>query len=140
MEEEEIIEKLNEALGEDVFEFEYKDEKKQIISASYHHWSGREICALVDRNFNTIIKGISSVGSYIEEYRQFVVSIDSDYFDEALVAYYALSGNTYNMVINIRGEILIEPQLNDIYYDDEEKAYEVRTGKFLKAENLKQLR
>lgn len=140
MEEEEVLIKLAEAIDEEsVIEYTFVDVDETIMQVMYHNWDSKELCALVDNNFNLIIKGIINCEYYNEEFRHFMIYIDSEYFNQNIVAANSLI-DQYFTVIGFRGEILIDFQRGYIGWDDDEKSYVNEFGRLIKAEGLKEIR
>lgn len=139
-EEEKILKKLAEAIDEEsVIEYYYIDDDETIMVVMYSSWSGMELFAIVDSDFDLVVKGISGCDGYDEEFGHFNIWVNSTYFDENLVAANALSG-VYNCIVGFRGEILVDFQQRGIGWDEKEKAYITESGRLIKAEGIKEIR
>lgn len=129
LEKDEIVININEVIDADcsscVIECSFIDTDKRYIEIQYNDWTSCEFIAIIDTRGNMLMKGISSIEKYIEEYELFIISITGHGLgDDAL--YYNVSSDDYKMaVINSSGKFIIPPNYDSIGFDEDELNFEV---------------
>ena len=124
---------LNEILGEDeIIDVNYSEGENYFV-AEYSNYHSYELRAIFNLDGEIIIKGINSLEEYIEELNLFKIEINSDNVDGDLYHYHGLKSDTiYYAIINYHGDLSITFSEDYIYYDDNEKAFQIgNNGNFI---------
>jgi hypothetical protein len=117
---------LCDVLGEDsITNLEYTEGENHFI-AEYYDYDSSDLKAIFNLNGKIIIKGINNLEEYVKELNLFKIEINSNNIDGDLYYYHGLSSDTtYYAIVNYHGDLLITFTEDYIYYDDDEKAFQV---------------
>lgn len=113
---------------DEVTDCDWLDEEQRFLVAAYNDWEGKSNFAILSLHGELLRKGIRQIRQYIPEQRLFIIeqtgaSLGEDRFD-----YQAEEDDILFAVMNDTGNYVIEPQPEQIFYNEQETAFGVGSG------------
>ncbi len=113
---------------DEVTDCDWLDEEQRFLVAAYNDWEGNANFAILSLHGELLRKGIRQIRQYIPEQRLFIIeqtgaSLGEDRFD-----YQAEEDDILFAVMNDTGDYVIEPQPEQIFYNEQETAFGVGSG------------
>lgn len=110
---------------DEVTDCDWFDEEERFLVASYNDWDGQSNFAILSLHGELLRKGIRQIRQYIPEHRLFIIEQTGSSLGEDRFDYQAEEDDVLFAVMNDTGEYVIEPQTEQIYFNDQESVFGV---------------
>ena len=109
---------------ETINECNWLDADDRFMEVRYYDWDENELSAIINSDGELLRKGIVEITNFIPPYKHFIILQTGDDLGIARFDYQADEEDQLFAVINEIGEYIVEPQPEEVTYNDYDDLYE----------------